>query len=435
MNTFIRLAVLHACAAAAGAASHPHIDERATTLEFRPRSVVLSLAIGGISEPLVGHVRAQWLDPFDRIVATGAAKENLHTGQNSVVLAMPSPTAKLAADRHSDLVWHRIRWYVRIPAQGISSKGVLAVSELKSNLFTLQVLTPSEAAGLRGIPVLVRAVHPVSERPVAGVAVQASFKRSKGSEITAVTDSSGLARVTLHPPAVASDDESDDENIEIRARIGEFEQVATQAAEIDRHAEIRISTDKAIYQPGQTVRIRGIAMGPDGHVLPATTVQIAISAERRRKLMDITTTSSRYGIIAAEWTLPDNAETGRYSVEATIREGLFQGSRNWISVDVSRYELPHFTLQVTTDRSWYLPGQPAVVSVGASYLFGKPVHKGEVVITERLRPRWDAKRRESEQPEVQSGRTSLAAGRAEIRFTPRTPFGDGGYSAEIREYT
>ncbi|MCC6585878.1 MAG: hypothetical protein IT168_04090 [Bryobacterales bacterium] len=246
------------------------------------------------------------------------------------------------------------------------------MSRIASNLFALQIL------GVHGdeafVNVLVRTVHPVSERPVAGVSVTAKFGDARTA--TGTTTAEGTLRLRI-PMAETID--SDEDRVEVSARVGDFVQEGQESVEVERLDRMLVQTDKQIYQPGQTIRMRGLARRANGAVLANVPVRATIYQDRNRLYQaDVRTT--RFGVWAADWTVPEAAVTGRYSVaaEVTGMSGV-SGSR---SVTVSRYELPNFSVRARLERTWYLAGQQAVIHVSAQYLFGRPVEGGEVIVKE-----------------------------------------------------
>lgn len=58
---------------------------------------------------------------------------------------------------------------------------------------------------------------------------------------------------------------------------------------------------------------------------------------------------------------------------------------------MTRYELPTYTVQAEPDRTYYLPGQDAVVDVHAEYFFGQPVKSGKVKVVKQQERRWNYK--------------------------------------------
>jgi len=87
-------------------------------------------------------------------------------------------------------------------------------------------------------------------------------------------------------------------------------------------------------------------------------------------------TSSRWGITAADFILDSQASSGDYTVTAEMGS-----ERSSHTVEVKPYTLPRFEIDYQSDKSFYLPGETARISVAAQYFFGKPVAGGQVRIT------------------------------------------------------
>ena len=106
-------------------------------------------------------------------------------------------------------------------------------------------------------------------------------------------------------------------------------------------------------------------------------------------------TSSRFGVVATDWTIPDRVRLGEYRILVKTYPGRdvdemgdsddennpLSAAADRRTVRISRYELPTFVVNAKPDRSYYLPEQKASVAISASYLFGKPVPKAAVRVS------------------------------------------------------
>ncbi|MBL8239044.1 MAG: hypothetical protein JNM66_16600, partial [Bryobacterales bacterium] len=81
--------------------------------------------------------------------------------------------------------------------------------------------------------------------------------------------------------------------------------------------------------------------------------------------------------VQADFRLPATAETGQYDIRL-LSDGEQKLAQH--AVRVSRYDLPSFRVEVRLQSSAFLPGRPAIITVSAQYLFGKPVPNGKVKI-------------------------------------------------------
>jgi uncharacterized protein YfaS (alpha-2-macroglobulin family) len=145
---------------------------------------------------------------------------------------------------------------------------------------------------------------------------------------------------------------------------------------VGRAYNMLVSTDKPVYQPGQTIHIRALAL--DTLALTAASEQelkITVADPNGNKLAHQTLTTSKYGIASTDFVLDSLATSGDYIVTAEI--GPVTSSR---SVEVKPYTLPRFKVDFQSDKSFYLPGETATGEINANYFFGKPVSHGEVTI-------------------------------------------------------
>lgn len=346
---------------------------------------------------------------MDHILASASVRAVLTPGENDVELTLPSPVRGLAVEDHGAVVWHRIRYRIMDSAAKSRGSGIIAISRARANLFVLQVFPQPPGSSLRTVSVMVRAVHPVTQEPVPGVRVSARIRGAAATSTASGTvDSGGV--VTLAVP-VSESNVDDDPVIAITGTMGDFRQVAGLQVNLNRGSAIRVDTDKALYQPGQTIRIRTIAFGPDTLPLANSSMRIQVMRDYQ-PVYSTSARTSRFGVATSEWALPDNAPTGQYTVTASAAWRNGQRAQGSADVAVSRYELPQFIVKAASTKPWYVFGDPVTVHVAADYVFGKPLPAGEVEIVERAPLHATPSR-----PPVRSS-GSLVNGRAEITFKP-----------------
>jgi Macroglobulin domain MG3 len=85
-------------------------------------------------------------------------------------------------------------------------------------------------------------------------------------------------------------------------------------------------------------------------------------------------------ILVADWEIPQKLQLGDVSITAEVQSDRYSGEGVRSQVRISRYELPMYTVKVTPDRAYYLPGQNASVEVRADYLFGKAAQRAKVKV-------------------------------------------------------
>jgi uncharacterized protein YfaS (alpha-2-macroglobulin family) len=141
-----------------------------------------------------------------------------------------------------------------------------------------------------------------------------------------------------------------------------------------------VSTDKPLYQPGQTVHVRALTMVGDRPVLDKPTV-IEIKTEDDIKVFRAERASSSFGVVAADFVLADQVKLGRYTIEVTTTvAGDAVKVRGRRSIDVKRYALPRLKIGLE-DLSTFTPEGPLRGQARASWIFGEPVTRGTVTVS------------------------------------------------------
>ena len=137
------------------------------------------------------------------------------------------------------------------------------------------------------------------------------------------------------------------------------------------------STDKPVYQPGQVIRMRSLALRrPDLKPVAGQMMSFSLTDPRGNVVFREGSPTSRYGISSADCPMADELIEGNYQVDCRV--GAATGRT---TVEVRRYVLPRFKVALTLDRPYYQPGQPVKGRVQADYVFGKPVAEGSVTVT------------------------------------------------------
>jgi hypothetical protein len=237
--------------------------------------------------------------------------------------------------------------------------------------------------------VRVRTRHVLSGAPVGGVALQGTLDLlDEELEARAVSDQQGTAVLHFPIPTDAGDEEV---TLQVAGVLGDFRQSAETEVKLERSVQVRIDTDKPLYQPGQMMHTRLLALNPAGRAaadLPLT-IRIEDPEDTAAHIKQIVT--NRFGVAAADWQIPANIRLGDYRIRVLAsRDGTEVDSTR--TVKISRYDLPDFTVTTHPNRSYYLPGENAEIEVRADYLFGKPVPRAQVKVARETRREWDYRR-------------------------------------------
>jgi uncharacterized protein YfaS (alpha-2-macroglobulin family) len=225
---------------------------------------------------------------------------------------------------------------------------------------------PGSPASVR---VVVRSVR--TGDPVAGADVNVTLQ-SNTAPVTyqGKTDVTGSANVQLNVPASA--DGKATLVVETRSSLGQDRVV--QPIEIKRSFKVFLSTDKPVYQPGQMIHLRALALDAfDRHAIANQPVEFIVSNPNGDKVFRQKVTTSSFGIASADFQLDSQIVTGKYNLQAVLGDTTSERT-----VEVKPYVLPKFKVDIQTDRPYYQPGARVTGDVQADYFFGKPTSDARV---------------------------------------------------------
>jgi hypothetical protein len=161
----------------------------------------------------------------------------------------------------------------------------------------------------------------------------------------------------------------------------------TQSVRLEDKVSILLTTEKPIYQPGQTIHVRALALDRSNHEATANRKLILeLEDSRGNKVFKKATQTDKFGIAAAEFGLADEVNLGTYHLRALMGEGDAPTNTAEIALNVERYVLPKFKVAIDLagkdkkTKRGYRPGDHVIGTVHANYFFGKPVDDGEITI-------------------------------------------------------
>ena len=134
-----------------------------------------------------------------------------------------------------------------------------------------------------------------------------------------------------------------------------------------------VLTGLPLYKPGDAVRFKLIRRRDEPRGLRAPenkNVHVQVHDSRGRRLRKFDLTLNRFGTASADFTLPDTAPLGSYS----IRAGTSAKSLRYVgSFRVEMYRKPTFAVDLKPSIEEGLIGDEIDTDVGAVYHFGAPV--------------------------------------------------------------
>lgn len=314
-------------------------------------------------------------------------------------VSLPLPKDRVGKNREG-LDWYRVRYQID-QAGGPPTIGILALGEITQNLLRLHLtlssprMEPGKVLKVRVFAGNARTRHPFKDVMLAAT-LTLTEKDGSSSKLTstAVSNRFGEAQVQFSTPdhlGIAG-------ALTVQGTLRGFDgalasdQVESEL-EAETSAQIRIQKDKQIYQPGQTVRLRGVTLDPQNRAAAGVPLSLTITDQDNKQVAAASLVTNSFGVMAYDWKMSDQIELGMYTASFKTGTGYPLDVSTDESIKVERYDLPEFTVNATLDRGFYLKDQQPEVRIRAQYLFGKPVAAGivrlarEEDVEQSLRPR------------------------------------------------
>ena len=161
----------------------------------------------------------------------------------------------------------------------------------------------------------------------------------------------------------------------------------TQGVRLEEKASILLTTEKPIYQPGQTIHVRALALDRANHQAAAHhKFTFEVEDSRGNKVFKHATQTDKFGVASAEFALADEVNLGTYHLRALMGEADAPTSTAEIALNVERYVLPKFKVAVdfggdgAKANRGYRPGDHVTGTVHANYFFGQAVDDAEITV-------------------------------------------------------
>src|SRR5436305_5472832 len=139
-----------------------------------------------------------------------------------------------------------------------------------------------------------------------------------------------------------------------------------------KRSHVEIVTDRNLYRPGQTVKMKGLAR--DVSVFSGLTIPFGAGVhwnvtegDGSRVVGEGDTTLSTYGGWEAEWNVPDKAKLGSYEVRCRVAGRDYDGVT---LVSVQEYRVPLFSVMVEATTAEI--GITAHARISSAYFHGSP---------------------------------------------------------------
>ncbi|AIE84482.1 MG2 domain-containing protein [Fimbriimonas ginsengisoli] len=258
-----------------------------------------------------------------------------------------------------------------------------------------------------------------SGQPASGVEILGQGKSSL--ESLGKTDAQGSTEVALPPGKenravlVARQGKS-------IALVGFFDERANQ-----ENVRIVGYCERPAYRPGDEIQFKGIVrrISKDGYLLPgAGTTSVTIQDPDGNPIQTMSLPISEHGTFHGSFTTSPESKPGGYDVKCKA----FGAESSGIYANVVAYRKPEYSVEVTSDRSYYVMGDTAAAAIECRYYYGGPVVGAKVKVSVFRSPAWQYEGEGEEAGITSSGAGEYseqidavtdASGRAHIEFPTR----------------
>jgi hypothetical protein len=223
------------------------VNEAEVRIQTQTKGIFLALVVELPVENLnpqttPARVSVELINPRGRTKSHAEQDVSLRPGATTLKFPLPQEDAWLTLNEDDGLLWCRLHYSIAPslsgPAPAKTVEGLVSVSEVTPQLFELHVDGPAQIRAGGHSALRVRAIHPVTAKPVARVTVQASLDigandREPLLTRKAATDREGLATLEFNLPEhiVADDNEID---VKVTGTLGGFS--------ADADGELRVRT-------------------------------------------------------------------------------------------------------------------------------------------------------------------------------------------------
>lgn len=332
-----------------------------------PEKLVITV---GLANPdrraLRGTLRVELLGPDKKPLAQAEKAVTQNEPAESYRFEFPAPAQP--PDRLT------LRYHFGDRHEEVPLAKVLVVKAHETTLTASQEFHVGSTAALR---CEVHGVRSLTETvPLAGAEVAVRLRAKDGQVVPLCRDKTGpdgVAAVRLTVPSLPAGSYS----LEVATKSGLGEEKLEREVRLRSDAKVLLVTDKPLYQPGQVMHLRALALEPFG-LKPVAGRELVFEVEdaRGNKVFKRPQQTSAYGVASADFQLADEVNMGDYHVRAVL--GEHQADK---TVGVKKYVLPKFKTVVSADKRFYLPKETIQGELQADYFFGKPLAGSRVKVT------------------------------------------------------
>lgn len=356
-------------------------DHTTDTAVFEEKALALTMSEGTLSVSVpIGNPGAAPVSGTVALTLTDFAGERIDLEKQAFTAAPGGTTVKLAlrglpadtteAQLASYLLAYDVRWH-----DG-AAKGTRSAFDALEKLQVVVLAEPTIEVGKRPFVSIV-ALDPATAKPIADAEVTLGLKvGARVASVSAKTDAAGHAATEI-PLDGLDPDATGEATLSVKVVGHGVTETEDLPVSIVRSRKVLLTTDKPLYQPGQTLHVRALALRT-GDKTPEADQPAVLEIEdaKGNKLAREQLTTDAWGIASTTFQIARQVNLGAWKVRVSVGDTV---SEKAITVD--RYVLPKFKVDAALDQRWYRPGEEVTIAGDARYFFGKAIAGGAVEIT------------------------------------------------------
>src|SRR5262245_30588452 len=279
-------------------------------------------------------LKIEVVDPADKSVGTRFLSTTAASikGTQSWKVAIPIDRG-IAIE---DLAWDRLKLEAGDYSRVVSLSEILRLPVIR--IFAQRSYAAGSPAAVRVITVDSRNGEPL---PASKIKIEMADGSSSATLFNGTTDGMGTVRAALKVPAGFGS-----RQLLVTADTVLGSVVAKEQVQLERQDRILLSTDKPIYQPGQTMHLRALALNSQSRAAESNQpITLEVEDAKGNKVFKKRGSTDKFGIASADFELADEVNFGPYHVRAIVGDEAAKAVQEK-TVTVDRYVLPKFKIDI-----------------------------------------------------------------------------------------
>ena len=330
-----------------------------------------------------GRLTVEVLDPENHIIGRAEKLADVTKGASRFRAEMKLDKA-VPLD---ELVWHRARYEFRYDDAKVEPlEGVESISNIL-RLPVLRVL--GQRTYLAGSKAAVRVIvsdskgHVIPGRGAVRIVLEAEGKERR-TLFAGRLNRRGTTEAQFQFPEGVTGNCNLHYAVDTSLGAAEY----SQGIRLQEKVGILLTTDKTIYQPGQMIHVRALALDRADHrAAGKRNLVFEMEDSHGNKVFKKTTETDEFGIGSADFGLANEVNLGTYHARAILGEaGTESANTSEVALDVEKYVLPKFKVELNfaspagKKKHGYRPGDHVSGTVQTNYFFGKALDGAEVSV-------------------------------------------------------